>query len=66
MNKKLKKVQTTYSSAGGYNISINEEVPYKFVSVHQGEPCSGILRHWGKPRELIKELEEIIKALKEI
>ena len=34
------------------------------ISVHDhGEPCGGILRHWGTKEALIKELQQIIKEL---
>lgn len=64
----MKKVSTTYSSDNhDFQITVNEDLDFKHVSVHDhGEPCSGILKHWGKPEDLIKELELIIKELQEI
>ncbi len=68
----MKKISTTYSvtnlsRARSFEITVSEDVGFKHVSVHDGgEPCSGILRHWGSPKDLISELEEVIEALKEI
>ena len=63
----MNKTQTTYvSGIGGFYITVNEEVK-DHMSVHKyGEPCSGVLRHWGSKKELIKELKGIIKSIKEL
>jgi len=61
----MKKVLTTYSNTE-FSISVNEEYP-EHISVHQfGEPCSGILKHWGTRADIIKELEAVIRAVKKI
>lgn len=61
----MKKVFTTYSNKGVY-ITVNGEVD-DHISIHEGaESCSGILKHWGSKKELIKELEDIIKMIKEL
>ncbi len=66
----MKKVTTTYVSSEkslkAILITVNEEVK-DHISIHDyGEPCSGILKHWGSSKQLIKELESIIKAIKEL
>lgn len=61
----LKKVLTTYANQE-FCISINEEFK-NHMSIHDGgEPCSGVLRHWGTKQELIKKLKSIIDSLNEI
>lgn len=63
----MKKIQTTYSSNDSrFCVAINEEYPDHISVYEHGEPCSGVLRHWGSKKELIKELEDIIKAIKEV
>ena len=60
---KLKKIQTTYN-INNLCITVNEEYP-DHISVHEyGEPCSGVLKRWVSKEEIIKELENIIKAIK--
>lgn len=45
---------------------MNEEVK-DYISIHDfGEPCSGVLKHWGSSKSLIKELEELIDAIREL
>lgn len=47
-------------------ITVNEEVK-DHISIHEyGEPCSGIIKNWGTPKQLIKQLEEAIDAIKEL
>lgn len=61
----LTKTQTTFAvERTNFILTANEEAkPY--VSIHEyGEPCSGVLKHWGTPEELIAECEHIIKILK--
>lgn len=61
---KLTKINTEYAvEHTNLVITANEEYPH--VSIHEyGEPCSGVLRHWGTVDELVEECEKIIKALK--
>ena len=62
----MKEVSKTYSN-NNILITVNKEVGYPHISVHEyGEPCSGVLKHWGSPEKLIKELEEIIKEIKDL
>ncbi len=64
----MKKIQTTYTSKTfeGLTITVNEETT-DHISVHTyGEPCSGILKHWGTRAELIGELKLIIEAIKKL
>jgi hypothetical protein len=63
----MKKTATTYCNAK-FCITINEEIKDSvYISVHNfGEPCNGILKHWGTRESLIKELEEIISEIKKI
>jgi len=60
----LTKVKTQYAvERTDFILSVNEEFPH--ISVHEyGDPCSGVLRHWGTPEELIAECELIIKIIK--
>lgn len=62
----MKKIKTTYYIPESYvYITVDEE--HSGVSVHSdGESCSGILKHWGTKESLIEEMEDIIKALKEM
>lgn len=61
----MKLVSTTYAS-DNFSITVDEEVQ-DHISVHEyGEPCSGVLKHWGSKAELIEELEEIIGAIKKL
>ena len=61
----MKKASTTYYN-NTCHITVNEEVK-DHISVHDGgEPCSGLMRHWGSKKEIIKELEEIIEAIKNL
>lgn len=61
----MKKVQTVYVSKDHkFNIAVNEEFK-DHLSVYSGfEPCSGLVRHWGRKDEIIKELEGIVEVLK--
>lgn len=62
----MKKTQTTYST-NKFSITVNNEIPEDHISIHDGgEPCSGVLRHWGRPQKLIEELEEMITVIKDI
>jgi hypothetical protein len=61
----MKKVQTTYQGQyGTYHVS--EEVKNHLSVTSFGEPCSGVLRHWGTKEELINELNGIIKELESL
>jgi len=61
----MKKLSTTYNLSTYTLLTVNEEVK-DHMSIHDyGEPCSGILKHWGSKSELIKELKEIIMLLEE-
>jgi len=61
----MKKYQTTYT--GKYcQITVSEEIKDHISIQDFGEPCSGILRHWGTKKELIKELQNIIKEIEEL
>ncbi len=64
----IKKGHTTYydtNNKGIISLTVNEECEDN-VSLHEyGEPCSGVLKHWGSRDELIEELEYLIKLLKE-
>lgn len=64
----MKKAHTMYSADirdGIAMLTVNEEVDDN-VSLHEwGEPCSGILKHWGTHRELINELGQYILLLKQ-
>lgn len=69
----ISKSSTTYSTIIGSRedarsicVTVNHEAGVPHISVHEGEPCSGILKHWGSPENLIAELEQIIKVIKEI
>jgi len=64
----MKKIYTVYAAnkAGGAFITVAEDTQ-DHISVHDyGEPCSGVLKHWGTRAELIKELEGIIRAINEL
>lgn len=63
----LTKVKSTYAiEHTALVLSVNEETPFQHVSIHEyGDPCSGVLQHWGTPDELIEECEHIIEVLKE-
>lgn len=64
MKNNMKKIKTTYSN-DNFCITVNDEV-FNHLSVHDcGEPCSGILKHWGTKRELLDELKGIIKVLED-
>lgn len=61
----MKKSQTTYYN-NNFCVTVNEEVK-DHISVHDiGEPCSGVLRHWGNKKQLIKELREVIKEIENL
>ncbi len=61
----MKKVQTVYSDYL-VHITVSEETD-DHMSVHSyGEPCSGVLRHWGSRAKLIKELKDIIRAIESL
>jgi len=62
----MKKILTTYAN-NTVCITVNEESA-EHISVHDlsGEPCSGILKHWGTRAALIRELETIIISIKGI
>lgn len=70
----ISKSSTTYSSIFGTRsdprsvcVTVSHEAGNPHISVQEyGEPCSGILRHWGSPEALIAELEQIIKVIKEV
>lgn len=64
----MKKLSETYqlieNKRWSVQMTINKELG-DHVSIHEfGEPCSGILKHWGSKKDLIKELENIIEELK--
>jgi len=60
----MKKTQTVYKLTENVMMTVNEETG-DHISIHDyGEPCSGIVKHWGTKKEIIKELESIITALK--
>lgn len=63
----MKKASTTYS-VGNLEllITVNEEFPDHISVHHYGEPCSGILKHWGSRKELINELKNIILAIESL
>lgn len=65
----MKKATTTYYE----HLKCRENTVYitvdegNRISLHDyGEPCSGVLRHWGTREELKKELQELIKIIDEI
>ena len=61
----MKKIQTTYfDSNSNLCLTINNDVEDS-ISIHEfGEPCSGILKYWGKRKNLIDNLEKAIKFIK--
>lgn len=65
----MKKLSTTYQLTEYVLVTVNEELKetIEHISLHSyGEPCFGILKHWGSKAEIISELETIIKKLKEL
>lgn len=61
----MKKISTTYMFPKFY-ITINEEVKERISISDLWEANQGFLKHWGTPKQIIEELEEAIKAVKEI
>ena len=66
----MKKISTTYSclAKNGYRnwyITVSDDNA-DHLSVHNIEPCDGVLKHWGTKKELIDELKEIIKSIEEV
>lgn len=66
----MKKIRTTYTLVENQRWSCylteNNEVKNNY-SIHDfGEPCSGVIKHWGTKEAIIKELEAIIKELKKL
>ncbi len=63
MNKKFKKIQTIYRLTENVQLIQNDEFDNHICLIEYGEPCSGILKHWGSVNELIKELRNIADKL---
>lgn len=62
----MKKTSTTYNVENEFCITVNEEA-VDYISIHDfGEPCSGILKHWGSKKTLIAELRNIIKEIENL
>lgn len=59
----MKKLQTNYKLTEDIQLVINEEVKDNICLKEYGENCSGILKHWGSKRNIIKELKNIISEL---
>ena len=65
----MKKITTEYVLLDNDNWSVYVTVDEqeKRISLHSlGEPCNGILRHWGTKEELIIELNAIVESLKKM
>ena len=62
----MKKIETRYVLTDNLYLIINEEVKDHMCLVEFGEPCSGILRHWGSQDDLVVELKKIIEKLEDI
>lgn len=65
----LRKSQTTYYTLLGermVSIAVNEEVGDHYSVFEYGEPCSGVLKHWGTKNQLIGELKDLINIIKEL
>jgi len=60
-------MQTTYQLTNKIQLIHNEEYKEHICLVElrgiNGEPCSGILKHWGSKDELIEELKEVLAEL---
>lgn len=62
----MKKTSTTYSITSDTLLTVNEQFS-SHISIHSyGEPCSGIIKHWGTKEEIITELKTIINALENL
>lgn len=61
----MKKISTTYRLTDEVQMIVNEEFPDHICLINYGEACSGILKHWGTKKTIIRELEDIIKKLKD-
>ena len=59
----MKKIQTIYELTKNIQLVQNEEFKEHISLIEFGEPCSGILKHWGSIKEIKKELESIIIGL---
>ena len=59
------KIETRYALGMNCQLIVNEEVKDNMCLVDLGEPCSGILKHWGSKKQLINELKLIIKELED-
>lgn len=59
----MKKIQTTYELTKNIQLVQNEEFKEHISLIEYGEPCSGILKHWGSKTEILRELNEIIAKL---
>jgi hypothetical protein len=59
-NKTIKKIQSSYSLGNNFVLHVNEEFPDHMSVTEFGEPCSGILKHWGSKRQLIGELKSLV------
>jgi hypothetical protein len=58
----MKKITTIYQLTENVQLVQNEQ--FNHISlVEYGEPCSGILKHWGTKAEILRELNEIIAKL---
>ena len=61
----MKKHQTTYICKY-CQVTVSEEAKDHISVCDYGEPCSGVLRHWGTKKELISTLQNIIKEIEEL
>lgn len=66
----MKKVQSTFKIVENQRWSVyltkNEEIDNHYSIHDSGEPCSGVVRHWGSKEDHIELLEKIIKELKKL
>ena len=59
----MRKIQTIYKLTDDIQLVQNEEFKEHISLIEFGEPCSGILKHWGSKTLILKELNEIIAKL---
>ena len=55
----MKKLETRYALTNDVQLIVNNESTGVVSVVQYGEACSGILKHWGTPKQLTKELRQI-------